>query len=143
MSDMPKEIWVIPHSQYDETGVHHAVEEYTPSFVRYTRADTIASDGDALEAFELLRKGEIINRGGKYFAIEYLKWEKGMTLLSARLTEAKANEAAVRGLGDPPIGKWLSAALDDDGVCKEMKDDIRSWFKALETHADTIKRCGG
>lgn len=28
------------------------------------------------------------------------------------------------------LGKWLSAALDDDGVCEEMKADIRRWFSA-------------
>jgi len=29
---------------------------------------------------------------------------------------------------DDKIGFWLSAALEDDKVCKEMKEDIRSWF---------------
>lgn len=27
------------------------------------------------------------------------------------------------------IGKWLSAALDDPGVCEEMKRDIRDWME--------------
>lgn len=31
-----------------------------------------------------------------------------------------------------PIGGWLSAALDDEKVCEEMKRDIRSWFEVLE-----------
>ena len=26
------------------------------------------------------------------------------------------------------VGSWLSAALDDDSVCEEMKTDIRAWF---------------
>lgn len=26
---------------------------------------------------------------------------------------------------------WLSAALDDEKVCKEMKDDINNWFESL------------
>jgi hypothetical protein len=30
----------------------------------------------------------------------------------------------------PEIGKWLSAALDDPMVCKEMKTDINNWFNA-------------
>lgn len=29
------------------------------------------------------------------------------------------------------IGKWLSAALGDDTVCKEMKDDINLFFKSF------------
>lgn len=28
------------------------------------------------------------------------------------------------------LGMWLSAALDDPGVCAEMKDDINAWFAA-------------
>lgn len=27
------------------------------------------------------------------------------------------------------VGKWLSAALDDPSVCKEMKDDINALFE--------------
>jgi hypothetical protein len=30
------------------------------------------------------------------------------------------------------IGKWLSAALSDEKVCKEMKKDIKEWFKVFE-----------
>ncbi len=30
------------------------------------------------------------------------------------------------------LGVWMSAALEDPGVCDEMKRDIRSWFAALE-----------
>lgn len=26
------------------------------------------------------------------------------------------------------IGRWLSAALDDENVCQEMKDDINYWL---------------
>ncbi len=29
---------------------------------------------------------------------------------------------------DAAIGEWLSAALDDPGVCDEFKQVIRSWF---------------
>lgn len=28
------------------------------------------------------------------------------------------------------LGRWLSAALDDQSVCEEMKADIREWFSA-------------
>ena len=31
------------------------------------------------------------------------------------------------------IGKWLSAALEDDSVCKEMKEDITRWFDRFST----------
>lgn len=30
------------------------------------------------------------------------------------------------------VGRWLSAALDDPGVCAEMKADINAWFAAGE-----------
>jgi hypothetical protein len=29
------------------------------------------------------------------------------------------------------IGKWLSAALEDEHACDEFKTDIRAWFEAL------------
>jgi hypothetical protein len=29
------------------------------------------------------------------------------------------------------LGRWLSAALDDDHACQEFKDDIDAWFKEL------------
>ena len=28
------------------------------------------------------------------------------------------------------VGPWLSAALEDPEVCKEMKADINAWFEA-------------
>lgn len=30
------------------------------------------------------------------------------------------------------LGVWMSATLEDDKVCEEMKIDIRNWFKVLE-----------
>lgn len=30
------------------------------------------------------------------------------------------------------IAPWLSAALEDPNVCKEMKADVTAWFKAQE-----------
>lgn len=30
------------------------------------------------------------------------------------------------------IGRWLSAALDDDHVCAEMKKDIEAWMEATK-----------
>ena len=38
---------------------------------------------------------------------------------------------AVREANDA-IGMWLSAALEDEGVCAEMKADINRWFAALK-----------
>lgn len=29
------------------------------------------------------------------------------------------------------VGKWLSAALEDESVCGEMKHDVRAWFDEL------------
>lgn len=31
------------------------------------------------------------------------------------------------------LGKWLSAALEDEKVCVEMKQDIIMWFKRFDT----------
>jgi hypothetical protein len=33
---------------------------------------------------------------------------------------------------DAALGAWLSAALDDPKVCKEMKNDIENWFDSFE-----------
>jgi len=30
------------------------------------------------------------------------------------------------------VGPWLSAALESEVVCEEMKEDIRKFFKAIE-----------
>jgi hypothetical protein len=38
------------------------------------------------------------------------------------------------------LGAWLSAALEDDKVCGEMKADIRNWFDFMESHAAKLKR---
>lgn len=38
------------------------------------------------------------------------------------------------------VGPWLSAALEDPKVCKEMKEDINIFFETLEsfyTNGDT------
>lgn len=50
-------------------------------------------------------------------------------------SEAMAAAAAVlngaRELSDvdKKLGAWMSAALDDDDVCDEMKNDIRNWME--------------
>jgi hypothetical protein len=31
-------------------------------------------------------------------------------------------------IADERIGAWLSAALEDPNVCREMKKDIMDWF---------------
>lgn len=33
------------------------------------------------------------------------------------------------------IGSWLSAALEDDTVCAEMKADIRAWMEWIDSRA--------
>lgn len=33
------------------------------------------------------------------------------------------------------VGGWLSAALEDENVCKEMKADINAWFDSHVRHA--------
>lgn len=37
------------------------------------------------DSFELLRKGEAINRGGKYFAVKYTDWLKAMEIMGQSL----------------------------------------------------------
>ena len=32
---------------------------------------------------------------------------------------------------DIELGRWMSAALDDDSVCEEMKTDIKNWFESF------------
>jgi len=34
---------------------------------------------------------------------------------------------------DIQLGYWLAAALDDETVCKEMKDDINKWFDSFDS----------
>lgn len=56
MIDMPKEIWVVPNNQYDETGVHHAVEEKTEGYEPYTLTSQHTAEVERLESeVELLR----------------------------------------------------------------------------------------
>lgn len=54
--------------------------------------------------------------------------------LETELQEAdklRAEIAKLRAANDR-LGKWMSAALDDPGVCTEMKADITAWFDAFE-----------
>ena len=30
------------------------------------------------------------------------------------------------------LGRWMSAAMGDPDVCKEMKQDIKNWFDQFE-----------
>ena len=41
-------------------------------------------------------------------------------------------EVAVKEEVIHDIGRWLSAALEDEGVCAEMKKDINNFFRSLE-----------
>jgi hypothetical protein len=51
-------------------------------------------------------------------------------VIEAAITEIERLRAA-----NDRVGKWLSAAIDDPGVCQEMKDDIAAWFVASEQRA--------
>jgi hypothetical protein len=40
------------------------------------------------------------------------------------------------------VGRWLSAAMEDDSVCAEMKRDVNAWFAELEArvqHSDELR----
>ena len=37
------------------------------------------------------------------------------------------------------IGKWLSAALEDENTCAEMKKDIVNWFTFKDYYLATLK----
>ena len=53
---------------------------------------------------------------------------------------ARAREIiAAKNAADDKIGSWLSAALEDPGVCAEMKADIEQWFAALALKLDEPK----
>src|SRR3990167_8615029 len=63
------------------------------------------------------------------------------------LAVAAAAEALVEVLGErldalgranEKVRPWLSAALDDLTVCKEMKADIETWFKARDVYETKI-----
>lgn len=38
------------------------------------------------------------------------------------------------------IGAWLSAALEDEHTCDEMKSDITLWFTAIENYRRELLR---
>lgn len=44
----------------------------------------------------------------------------------------RSSEFIAMRVASERLGVWLSAALEDPGVCEEMKRDIRSWFDALK-----------
>jgi hypothetical protein len=44
---------------------------------------------------------------------------------------ADDQEAALSPEADA-MARWLSACLEDPGVCDEMKRDVRAWFETLE-----------
>lgn len=46
-----------------------------------------------------------------------------LSLLQAENTQLKK--------ASDKLGAWMSAALEDENVCEEMKIDIRGWFEAL------------
>ena len=48
-----------------------------------------------------------------------------------QLIEAYAEVKRLRS-GMEAVGPWLSAALDDPGVCAEMKADIAKFFEAMQ-----------
>jgi hypothetical protein len=54
-----------------------------------------------------------------------------------------SNAPSARGSNRPwafedlEIGRWLSAALDDEHVADEMKYDITAWFDTFEPYRST------
>lgn len=44
----------------------------------------------------------------------------------------KENSAHPEKAKESPVGKWLSAALDDPYTCPEFKADIEAWFRMGE-----------
>lgn len=47
------------------------------------------------------------------------------------VTEGKDGEIKMLLEASRKVGGWLSAALEDPGVCEEMKNDVRAWFTTL------------
>jgi hypothetical protein len=72
--------------------------------------------------------------------------------------EPKAEQPTIRFDGDEKykptewtraewnVGRWLSAAMEDDSVCAEMKRDVNAWFAELgarEQHVATLSDVAG
>lgn len=51
------------------------------------------------------------------------------TLLYAKVVERQMADIAKLRAANERLGSWMSAALDDPGVCAEMKADIAAWFE--------------
>jgi hypothetical protein len=60
--------------------------------------------------------------------LEYCSYE--------RIQSLEATVAGMRG-ANTAVGAWLSAALEDPGVCAEMKADISKWFETFDPSAVT------
>ena len=57
--------------------------------------------------------------------IETLEYAEDFTVLAQKFYKVRPVELTEV---EEKIGSWLSAALDDDSVCDEMKADIRAWM---------------
>ena len=52
--------------------------------------------------------------------------------LRLHVIEEKNEEIEKLKKKNEAIGPWLSAALEDPNICKEMKQDIEYWFEEEE-----------
>lgn len=54
--------------------------------------------------------------------------------LNAILNAAMTRRQFIDREAHTKLGAWMSAALDDPQVCKEMKDDINNWMSVNYHH---------
>lgn len=72
---------------------------------------------------------------GDVYDMQYHSWVKAAYDMLAEkpilLREGRSKRKSKAAVETPTdrIGFWLSAALDDPGVCPEMKHDIEAWFQ--------------
>ena len=114
----------------------------------------VSEDKEILRGDEKVRAKITIDKYGADFMTMQNGWQwsgSGMSPKLARLSIEVLHEY-LESVDDPivdfcdqdeaemGIGKWLSAALDDDNVCVEMKLDIVKWFTYIENkpHNDLI-----
>jgi hypothetical protein len=74
------------------------------------------------DKFEWLAKDLAMTLQKQKIDIDYLKKRVKFWKNAAQAPLKEQQEAEIK------LGTWLSAALSDDKVCKEMKDDINQWM---------------
>lgn len=113
----------------DKLNVINANNELKASVERLRKALDAIADTSGEEDWNDL------NRAGAYLGSVSIAKRALNEVPSQSLNHIKAQveEEAIEQFNTLGIWKWLSAALDDENVCAEMKIDITETFTFLET----------